>query len=305
MTWMEKLADHYERERRRYPNDAFLIVFDIDGTILDMRHSMLHVLRAYDRQHGTCHFDDIDLMDLDDEGRVASLVARLGLGAEDRLRVLDWYRVERWSPEAILRSHTPFAGVMEVIRWFQIQSNTFVALNTGRPESVRLDTIRTLNTLGQEYKVRFNDGLLHMNPYGWHHRVREAKVEGVRRFLDAGYRVVACVDNQSENLRAVSEIDPEGEILLLHADTTFRSVRTGAGARIVSGRGYDLTELAREDRLPRHVHFVWHGLNDVANLRQFLGSNVRWGEVDVQWHPTGRYPILRHDRFDEIGRAHV
>jgi hypothetical protein len=40
---MRRLAAHYGRFRSEYPEDQLLIVFDIDGTILDMRHMVRHV----------------------------------------------------------------------------------------------------------------------------------------------------------------------------------------------------------------------------------------------------------------------
>ncbi len=37
MDWMRRLAKHYERVRERYPGERLIVLFDIDGTILDMR----------------------------------------------------------------------------------------------------------------------------------------------------------------------------------------------------------------------------------------------------------------------------
>ena len=51
--WMRSLADHYARCRASSADARLLVVFDIDGTILDMRHMVRHVLAAYDRAHGT------------------------------------------------------------------------------------------------------------------------------------------------------------------------------------------------------------------------------------------------------------
>ena len=36
--WMRSLAEHYERTRQGHPTDELCVVFDIDGTILDLRH---------------------------------------------------------------------------------------------------------------------------------------------------------------------------------------------------------------------------------------------------------------------------
>src|SRR6266511_4075806 len=48
----------------------------------------------------------------------------------------------------------------------------------------------------------------------------------------------------------------------------------------------------------RRVQFVWHGVNDEANLRQFLASGVHWAECDVRRDPLDRL-VLRHDSFEE------
>ena len=50
----------------------------------------------------------------------------------------------------MLEAHRPFRGVLEVIRWFQLQPNTEVGLNSGRPEDLRAETLTTLNRLGAE-----------------------------------------------------------------------------------------------------------------------------------------------------------
>lgn len=51
--------------------------------------------------------------------------------------------------------------------------------------------------------------------------------------------------------------------------------------------------------LPDGVDLVWHGANDIVNLRQFLASEVPWAELDVNTDPTEASLILRHDTFDE------
>lgn len=298
--WMKTLATHYQNIRNRYPDDTVMILFDVDGTILDTRFVMLHALKTYDQEHGTAFFADLTVDDIRvHEHQAEELLASRGLPAEQRQKVLDWYQRHRWSSTAILGSHQPFRGVMEVIRWFQIQPETVVGLNTGKPESVRGDTLRALNQIGKEFKVVFDDTLLRMNPYGWDTRVEEAKAEAVRHFRQQGFRVFAFVDHDPRNLEAVARIDPEKEVLLLHADVFRESRPERLPVGWVSGETYDLTELVQERALPRHIQFVWHGVNDEANLRQFLASNVQWAEFDVRSDATGENLILRHDSFTE------
>ena len=298
--WMTKLAQKYENVRQLYPQDKLMIIFDIDGTILDMRHMVLYVLWTFDRAHDTRFFRNLRVSDITEhENHVARLLAKLPIPPERQAEILAWYKEHRWSSEAILESHRPFNGVLEVIRWFQIQPDTYVGLNTGRPESIRADTLRSLNKLGKAYRVHFDDELLHMNPANWEEDVAGAKVAGVRHFQETGYRIFAHVENEPENLKAVAGFDLDKEILLLHANTMFESKRTRLPSHSARGKEYDLTELIPEKALPRNVHFVWHGVNDEVNLHQFLASDIRWAECDVHLDPTGNDLILRHDAFAE------
>jgi phosphoglycolate phosphatase-like HAD superfamily hydrolase len=300
--WMSSLAEHYARCRADHPQDHLLVVFDIDGTILDMRHMVSHVLNDFDRVHGTRLFEGLRPADVDvHENEIEKLLDRRALADDDRERVLAWYHARRWAPESVLIAHRPYRGVLEVIRWFQIQPRTSVALNTGRPESLRDATLRCLNALGREYKVSFTDDLLHMNPDDWEVDVAAHKVAGLERFRADGYRIVAAVDNEPEMIEAMAAADETHEILFLHAQTLYRSRRSSRSSipRTVSGRDYELRSLVGERDLPRHVQLVWHGVNDEANLRQFLASPVRWGELDVRCDPGGRL-VLRHDAFEGL-----
>jgi phosphoglycolate phosphatase-like HAD superfamily hydrolase len=301
--WMRSLAEHYARLRASSADTRLLVVFDIDGTILDMRHMVRHVLAAYDRAHGTDLFrgllaDDVDVH----ENQVDRLLVTRALSPSVRDHVHRWYLDRRWEPAAVLEAHRPYRGVMEVIRWFQLQPSTFVGLNTGRPESLRAETLRSLNALGREYRVRFDDHLLHMAadpaPGSPTDDIPTVKVDGLRAFADAGYQVLAVVDNEPENIAAMASADTAGEVLFLHAQTLYESRRVTT-PRTVEGSTYDLRSLITERDLPRHVQIVWHGVNDPANLRQFLASPVRWGEVDLRHDPHGEL-VLRHDAFDEL-----
>ena len=298
--WMARLAAHYDAMRSKYPEDKLLILFDLDGCIVDMRYMMLHVLWAYDQAHETRYFRRLRLADINvHENQADQLLATLPISPEEQAEVLAWYKEQRWSSAVILEAHRPYSGVLEVIRWFQIQPDTYVGVDTGRPESIRADTLRSLNKLGKEYRIQFSDEFLFMNAGDWEENVVQSKVAGVRHFQKAGYRIFAFVENEPANLNAVAEYDTGREILLLHADTFFESKRITLPANSASGDMYDLTELIPEKALPQHVEFVWHGVNDEPNLRQFLGSNVKWAECDVHLDPTGSELILRHDNFAE------
>ena len=298
--WMNKLSYHYQKMRHLYPDDKLIVLFDIDGTIVDTRYMVLHALNSYDQIHGTSYFDDLAISHVTmHEDRAEDLLDSLDLPASVREQVGLWYRSTRWSSKAILESHRPYHGVMEVMRWFQLQPNTYVGLNTGRNETMRQDTLRSLNFLGEEYKLELSDRLLFMNQGLPDRSVPQVKVDGVNYFRNLGYRVLAMIDNEPENLQAISEMPTADDVMLLHADTIFLSQRQRLPQASISGNVFDLTELAVQSSLPRHVQFVWHGINQEDNLYEFMRSNVQWGEMDVRIHPKTDQLVLHHDDFDE------
>jgi len=246
---MLELARHYARVRSAYPADRLLVVFEIDGPIVDQRHMVRRRLLDYDR-----------------------------------------------APDQVSGMERPYPGVLEVIRWFQLQPSTFVGLNTSRAEQLRADTLRSLNALGRDLRVEFDRDLLHMNESGYQGDGVASKIEGLRAFTRAGYRPIAVVDHEPAVIRAMVEADDAGDILFLQTRTTSPSPRL-TGPRTVGGRHFDLGALVGENDLPDQVQLVWHGVNDEVNLREFLSSTVGWGECDVRRDPRQRL-VLRHDSFE-------
>ncbi len=295
--WMRSLADHVERLRGAYPDDDLALVFDIDGTIVDTRHLVVHLLLSYDRRHGTDHFHGLTADDIaHHETDVDGILDGFALPARTRREVRPWYLDHLRDPQAIAAAHRPYQGVLSLIRWFQLQPRIHVALNTGRPESMRELTLASLNALGKVHRVVFEPELLFMNRAG-EDGVADAKIEGLRRLLIEGYRVVAVVDNEPAMIRAMADADGTGEILFLHADTVFSSRREPT-PRTVAGSTYGLSGVVDESELGRRVTLVWHGVNGRHNLEQFMRSEVRWAELDVRRDPLGRV-VLRHDSFLE------
>jgi phosphoglycolate phosphatase-like HAD superfamily hydrolase len=296
---MRALAAHVERMRAAHPEDELVVVFDIDGTIVDTRYLVLHVLLGFDRARGTEHFRGITADDVvAHETCVDQILEPFTLPDDVRADVTVWYLEHLRDPDAWAAAHRPYQGVLGVIRWFQLQPRMHVAINTGRPESMRDMTLSSLNALGSVHRVAFDETLLFMSPTGCPDDVPEAKVAALRRLREVGYRAVAVVDNEPSLIRAMADADIEGQILFLHADTIFVSQREPT-PRTVSGSIYGLSGLIDEAEVGRRVTFVWHGVNDLHNLRQFVASDIRWAELDVRRDPLGRL-VLRHDSFAEF-----
>ena len=300
MNWMTRLSAHFEKTRRLHPQDSLMILFDIDGTIIDMRFLIQYVLKKYDGTHGTRYFRSLELADITvHENHVDELLRQMPIPEDQQRLIFDFWCELRWKTESLMESHRPYTGVMEIIRWFQMQPKVFVGLNTGRPEALRDETLLSLNALGEHYNVTFTSEYLYMNPGDWEQGVPNSKIEGIRKFQADGYRIFAMVDNEPANLKAVYELDECDEILPLHAHTLFETDCGDLPYCSASGSDYVLSDLASEDDLPRDVSFVWHGVNDRANLRQFLGSDVEWGEIDVRADPDSGRLILHHDSLEQ------
>jgi hypothetical protein len=222
--WLNRLARQHHMMRRRYPKERLIVVFDIDDTILDLRHMILNVLASFDRCHDTEYFRGLSVGDIGvGETEIHRMMADLWLPEREKQKVMQWFTRHAWSNPVVRRGHRPFPGAMDVIRWLQSQENMSVGLNTGRIEAIRKETLLSLNAIGRAHGVIFHDDLLFMNRYGWGERVAESKVDGMRYFQEQGLRIVGFVDNEPENLQAVAEFDQAGKILLLHADTVCSS----------------------------------------------------------------------------------
>jgi len=163
--WMSELSVHYRRTRSKYSHEDLLILFDIDGTILDMRWMILYTLQDYDRIHDTYFFEELTVEDINvHENQVEILLDNMEFYPDEKNRILSWFKKHCWSPRFILEAHRPFSGVLEVIRWFQLQPRTCVGLNTGRPEMLKQETLKSLNKLGTKFKIQFDENLIYESP---------------------------------------------------------------------------------------------------------------------------------------------
>jgi len=240
----------------RYANRNLLIAFDIDGTILDMRFIILHVLKEFDRDHGTAYFKDIHISHIDfHEAHLKTLLERLSISYHDQRYILNYYENMFLSSLTIKHANKPYRGVFDIIKWFQAQPRTYVGLNTGRPESLRFKTLLSLNLLGREYGVWFRNDLLFMNKEGLDTKIPLIKIKGIKYFQSFNYKVFAFVDNEPENLKAISDIDKDNEILLLHADTIFKSSKSHLKGNSISGNDYEISRLIRPGNLYENEEF--------------------------------------------------
>ncbi len=281
MDWMRELSSHYQQMRRQYPYEKLLLLFDIDGTILDMRYMIRDVLQSFDQVHGTAYFEALELDQIQVNERDIEPLIHHYCPPESQAVVLAWYQQHAWDSLIMHDSHRPYPGVLEVIRWFQMQDNTFVGLNSARPEALRLDTLHSLNRLGREFRVRFDSSLLFMNTAHDGMDIEAGKLEGIEFFRQKGYRVISMIDNQLANLHAMASGPGMAELLLLHTHKLFESRRGKGGDYQANLPHYEPAQLICREQMPRHVQMVWDDLNSEENVQQFLASGVHWGAMTV------------------------
>ena len=104
-SWMKRLALHYEHIRECYPEDRMIILFDIDGTILDMRYTVLYVLQSFDEHHDTHFFKGLKAADVTThEADVEILLDELSIPLAWRADIVNWYRENRgWASQVDTR----------------------------------------------------------------------------------------------------------------------------------------------------------------------------------------------------------
>ena len=160
--WMQALAEQYRSARRRCPDDDLVLVFDIDDTILDMRHMVRHVLLEYDRVHATRFFYGLAVEDLErHDNRIEKLLEGFDVPSAAGGSILEWCRSNRkpvmMTFEGIVPPETPdqaayLALFEEVVNSFP--EVRFCLMHMGFDELAQLDRIpmfRVVDELNQRH----------------------------------------------------------------------------------------------------------------------------------------------------------
>jgi hypothetical protein len=311
--WLRALARHVAQARLDHPEDELLVLFDVDGTLLDFRAGLVDLLERFDEEHGSTLFTGVRLDEVRlEEAHLRRLFEARGVPYHLRRELLA--RAERlgWSPRAVLGAHQPFLGMLEILRWFQSQPQVHVAFITERPEERREETIQALSTLGATYGLRFPEDLLFtagsIGGPGAEIAAAEAtslgtvtaagvgalpaaaagesipeqgrpmvKQDGVRHFQRRGFRVVAVVDDRADHLEAIRRDLGRPDLLLLQT----------------KGLTISLPSLAQRRGEAAVPQVVWRGLEDLAALGQFLGSPLQWAELPLERSAAGELVVSR------------
>ena len=288
--WMKSLRLHYGYMKEQYPDRDLMLIFDIDGCINDMQYQLFRALRTFDELQGTHYFyrlkpDEIKIH----EDLLSSFLTEYQLLPEQKKAFLSWYTRYRKSSRVQLR---PMEGVIETICWFQMQTRTAVGLKNICSQDMRQQTIKALKKFRKDYQLKLTKELIY---FPENHSPAESAVESLSYFRKLGYHVICFVDSETQSLDAIASEKGTRDVLLLQADTVYRSNDGPVTAAVEKGSTYELRELVHEKDLPPYIDLVWHGINDRKNMQQFLSSPIQWGEVDVQTVQEDGSVLLQHD----------
>ncbi|MEZ4664074.1 MAG: hypothetical protein R2911_41610 [Caldilineaceae bacterium] len=286
-TWLTKLAQQYDKMRLENAHDQKILLLDIDGTILDIRYAIYHLLRQYDRQHETDFFQTLNAAHIQSPlNSLPALFKNRRLARKNQRCVLEWVLEHLYNDATIHQYSQPHEGVFALIRWFQMQPNTRVALVTGRPESQRGATLMMLNALGEPHRVSFKNEWLFMQPNGWTSSVAMHKVEAVQQLQTRGFQILAMIDSEPENLAAIDAADSIKPFLLMHSDSLRFSDPQLLPRHATVGHHFDIVSVIKNRDLPRQIQLVWAGIHNRDDMLAYLMSDIEWGEISLYPNPA-------------------
>ena len=183
-------------------------------------------------------------------------------------------------------------GMIHLLRWFQIQRGTDVALySEGEPEE-SIPMLNEVNQRGFPHRLTLKSDHLFLSGSTPSTGALQAK----QYFVEEGYSVFAVIDPVAVNLESLRAQSNPDDTLLVHQPKS-ESGAVSQDHSLFRGSDVDLLSLISEEGLPEHIQYCWHGINESENLEQFLHSSVTWGEVDVREHPKTGDLITRHDSY--------
>ncbi len=180
-------------------------------------------------------------------------------------------------------------GVMESLRWFQIQPRTVIGF-IGHRESDRSRLQRRLGRAGRRIRFDPEDARFCFPENAAD--LRERLTAAQQQFQSTGYRVIGALARGTGNSTPEIHQGGSADFPRVYLPARGRN-RKGKYSRIT------LSDLVNEEALPPGIRLCWHGINDRENLRRFLESDIIWGELDIRIDPETERLIARHDSFAE------
>lgn len=299
--WIKKLSDHYKNVRTQYPERKLLILFDIDGTVLNMRYMLQSLLRAYDKEHGTDYFHYLTLKKLKQcNYQIDLLIEDLPVAFDLKADILVWCLRHFHNHRLLLKSHKPYRGIFEIIRWFQLQPNTYTGFNTSKPQSVRYEILNLLNQMAKEYRLDFKDEFLFMGNDN-DKSAGENKVDGVHYFKNAGFDVFAVVDHQISALKVMERAFTADPIIFINTKEILKKRHKYQQLlSIKNSRSRIYSDKKSQEDVLTHTEFVWKGIDNDIAFERFREASIFWVEVGVYQDSTTYDLIVRQHNRENV-----
>lgn len=176
--------------------------------------------------------------------------------------------------------------VFLTLRWYQIQKSVELCIASYNPNAGSYSLLRSIRRYAQNTGFVADD-TLHVVTSEDLAENKSSPEDVVTHIRQQGMRVIVYLGG--ENFTPDSD-----DVLNLNFNEIFAPTDVNP-AQVVPDSS--LTHLITEKELPDKMQLCWHGINDRENLRQFLKSDVRWGEVDIRNNPNTNRLMARHDSF--------
>lgn len=310
--WPARLAAHVERRRRLAPEAELAVLIDVDGSLLDLRPGLVALLNAWDAARGTESFRGLEPAEFDaGEAGLRRLFERRGLDHAARAELLVECERFAWSPQAVLGAHQPCLGMLEVLRWMQMQPGVFVVLNSSRPDAQREETLQALRTLCRHYGMGLAEDRVHLNPAGDGSGGVRSKLAGIEHFKARGLVPIAVVDDDARALEQIGRHLVGDDVLCLVAKPFGRP----SGALTARAPGTDdPSSVPVSAASIAAVSILWDGLATMDDLELFGAANVPWAQVTIVRDSCGQLgtrpaagPALEFEElvgaFAQLGRG--
>jgi hypothetical protein len=297
VAWLERLSAHVQRRRRAQPDAELAVLIDVDGSILDLRPGLAALLFDWDARGQTSFFDGLEPREiLTGEAGLRRLFESRGLDHAARAELLVECERFAWSPQAVLGAHQPCLGMLEVLRWMQMQPGVFVVLNSSRPAARRDETLQALRTLCRHYGMGLAEDRVHLSPFGDGSDGVRSKLAGIEHFKARGLVPIAVVDDDTEALEQIQRHLDGDDVLCLVAEP-FGRPSTALTPRV---RATDEGECVPVDA----VSILWDGLATMDDLELFGAANVPWAQTTIVRDACGQLSTVPVDgpglEFEEL-----
>ncbi|QDU84286.1 hypothetical protein Pla163_13930 [Planctomycetes bacterium Pla163] len=297
VAWLERLSAHVERRRRAQPDAELAVLIDVDGSILDLRPGLAALLFDWDARRGTSYFDGLEAGEIQTgEAGLRRLFERRGLDHAARAELLVECERFAWSPEAVIGAHQPCLGMLEVLRWMQMQPRVFVVLNSSRSQTRRDETLQALRTLCRHYGMGLAEDRVRLNPFGDGSDGVRSKLAGIEHFKSRGLVPIAVVDDDTEALVQIDRHLAGDDVLCLLAEPFGRPTTALTPRVCVTEEGENVPVDA--------VSILWDGLATMDDLELFGAANVPWAQATIVRDTCGQLSTVPVDgpglEFEEL-----